>query len=465
MPAVLSPGVALRDRERNTGKRMAEGTAANAAADDFTALADPAVILNVNDDDDARLVTSLLLRRAGFDVIEAATGTEALRMVSEAKPPLVVLDVRLPDINGFEVCRRIKADPATAGTAVLHLSAAHPSETDKVRGLEGGADGYLTVPVEPPVLVATVRSLLRVRHAEARLEAMLARERAARCELEDLAHHLKQTEAALRASEADLRRAAGELRQLNEQLEERVRQRTAELEATLKELEAFSYSVSHDLRAPLRAIGGFSNILLNEYSPQLPREAQRYLQMAVDNVREMSQLVDDLLAFSRTGREPLHKQTVDLKAIAQQSLDALQVEHAGRPVETVLGNLPACKADPVLLKQVFVNLLGNALKFTRDRNPAIIEVGCSRTNGEDVYFVKDNGVGFDMRYADKLFGVFQRLHSAQEYEGTGVGLAIAQRIVVRHGGRMWAEGRVGCGATFYFTLEGFAAAPRLLREA
>lgn len=404
---------------------MRSGSAARTRdPEERTSASDSAVILNVNDHDDSRLVTSFVLQRAGYNVVEAATGIDALRLVRTLKPQLVILDVGLPDIDGFEVCQRIKADPATTGTAVLHLSAAHPGEMDKVRGLEGGADGYLTAPVEPPVLVATVKSLIRVRRAEAQLEA----------------------------SEAGLRRVAQELRELNEQLEERVRERTAELEAALQELEAFSYSISHDLRAPLRAIGGFSGILLNEYTTYLPPEGQRYLRLVVDNVQEMGQLINDLLTFSRTGREPLRKQRVELTELVRQSLDVLQHECEGRETDVRIGPLPACTADPALLKQVLVNLLSNALKFTRRRSPAIIEVGCRSENGRTVYFVRDNGVGFDMLYAHKLFGVFQRLHSAQEYEGTGVGLAIAQRIVQRHGGRLWAEAEVDRGAVFYFTL-------------
>jgi len=244
------------------------------------------------------------------------------------------------------------------------------------------------------------------------------------------------------------KRAEAEIKKLNEDL----KHQTVELEAANKELEAFSYSVSHDLRVPLRAMSGFSLILLKEYAQQLPPEAKRYLQMVRDNAQQMGKLIDDLLTFSRLSRSPLKKQQVAPTAIVCLALTELRHEQENRQIEFSISDLPVCQADPALLQQVWVNLLANALKFTRQRQIAKIEVGYQQTDGEYVYFVKDNGVGFDIKYTHKLFGVFQRLHRAEEYDGTGVGLAIVQRIIHRHGGRVWAEAEVNEGAMFYFTL-------------
>jgi signal transduction histidine kinase len=233
---------------------------------------------------------------------------------------------------------------------------------------------------------------------------------------------------------------------------EQLRQRTAALESANAELEAFSYSVSHDLRAPLRAMDGFALMLLEDFAPQLNDRAQLYIQKVRDNAQYMGQLVDDLLDFSRLSRQKLQKRGVRLNSLVREAWDSLHIEQEGREVKITLGDLPTCEADPALLKQVFVNLLSNSLKFTRERPEALIEIGSRTKGGEQIYFVKDNGVGFDMHYADKLFRVFERLHHSEEYEGTGVGLAIVQRVVQRHGGRIWAESEVDKGTTFYFTL-------------
>ena len=224
-----------------------------------------------------------------------------------------------------------------------------------------------------------------------------------------------------------------------------------ELTAAVNELEAFSYSVSHDLRAPLRAIDGFSQILLKQYGSTLAEEPCEYLQLVRDNTVQMGYLVDDLLKFSRLGRQPLIKQQVATGTIIEQVLCDARQQAKGRTVSVTVGEAPALWGDPSLLKQVFINLIQNAFKYTRTRPETVIEIGSSEIGGERVFFVRDNGAGFDMRYADKLFGVFQRLHRAEDFEGTGVGLAIVQRILHRHGGRVWAEAAVDQGATFYFT--------------
>ena len=243
-----------------------------------------------------------------------------------------------------------------------------------------------------------------------------------------------------------------EIRRLNEDLESRVAERTAELEATNKELEAFTYSVSHDLRAPLRHIDGFSKLLVEEYGEGLPEEAGRYLIRIREGTQRMGQLVDDLLNLARVGRRELNGQITGLDNLVAEVLSDLKTETATRKIEWKVEHLPFVECDAALMKQVFANLLSNAVKYTRPRDPATIEVGVTTENGQRAIFVRDNGVGFSMKYADKLFGVFQRLHRPEDFEGTGVGLATVQRIIHKHGGRVWAEAELDRGATFYFTL-------------
>jgi len=233
---------------------------------------------------------------------------------------------------------------------------------------------------------------------------------------------------------------------------ERLERRTTELAETNVELESFAYSVAHDLRAPLRHIAGYSGVLLQDYGPRLDSEGLRCLEKIASGAKKMGRLVDELLSLSQIGRQELSFQDTPLDLLLEQALEDVAPEWTGRNVEWQMGNLFSAKCDPGLMKQVFVNLLSNAVKYTRRQEHAVIQVGQTTEDGERVVFVRDNGVGFEMQYAEKLFGVFQRLHKARDFEGTGVGLAIVQRIIQRHGGRIWAEAAIDQGATFFFVL-------------
>ncbi len=243
-----------------------------------------------------------------------------------------------------------------------------------------------------------------------------------------------------------------ELQELNKELENRVQLRTAQLESSNKELESFSYSVSHDLRAPLRAIGGFSKIIMEDYHEKLDQEGKRMLEIISTNVQKMGRLIDDLLAFSRLGRQAVHKMEVDTGSLIAAIIDELMIEQSKSKIEFKVHKLPKIYADPNLIKQAFTNLLSNAIKYTRYKEHAVVEVGTEDLGREHLFFIKDNGAGFDMRYYAKMFGMFQRLHTDREFEGNGVGLALVQKIILKHDGRIWAEGKPGEGAIFYITI-------------
>jgi hypothetical protein len=249
------------------------------------------------------------------------------------------------------------------------------------------------------------------------------------------------------------------LRIENAELQQRVQEHAIELQKANQELESFTHSISHDLRAPLRAIGGFSNILLKDFGPQMTDEAQRLIKVVVSSAAQMTQMIDGLLKFCRLGKQALSREPVALTALARQAVENVRRDQKDNRVKVQIGELPGCVGDPALLAQVFMNLVSNAFKFSsRAKNP-LVEIGWKQKNGENVYFLRDNGIGFEMQYSERLFGVFQRLHTEEEFEGNGLGLSIVKRIIERHGGRVWAEAEPDKGATFFFTVSNSATQP------
>ncbi|PYR92650.1 MAG: hybrid sensor histidine kinase/response regulator [Acidobacteria bacterium] len=364
------------------------------------------------------------LQDEGYDVILARSGEEALELLAVQTVDCILLDLLMPGLSGQETCERIKTAPTVRDIPLIMLTALEDREA-MIQGLSAGADDYISKSSELQVLKARVRAQIRRKQFED--ENRRIREELLRKELE--------------AGEA---RAARELADTKMVLID-------ELERKNKELEAFSYSVSHDLRAPLRAIDGFSRIVLQDFAGTLDPKGQEYLQRVCAAAKRMGELIDDLLELSRVGRTELRRTRVNLSDVARHVIDDFQ-KQADRQVDVAIQEELMADADSRLMQIALENLLGNSWKFTRNTVGARIEFGRDQNGHGPIYFVRDNGAGFDMTYAEKLFGPFQRLHSDVEFPGTGIGLATVYRIVERHGGRVWAEGAVGRGATFYFTI-------------
>jgi light-regulated signal transduction histidine kinase (bacteriophytochrome) len=344
-------------------------------------------------------------------------GTGLVRL-SSGNIDAVLLNLSLPDSEGSETFRRAKAH--SPDVAMIVLNSLGDKAPPVKMGNEGAQDYLRKSQVNAVVLSNAIRYAV------------------------------------------ERKRVEKEILKLHQELERRAQAHAVELEATTKDLESFSSSVSHDLRNSLQGIICFSEILLVHYSTQIPAEAQRLLRLLCDSAQEMERLIEGLVNLFRLGRQPLTKKVVRLVSLVQEVVDECGHERAGGKVEVHIGSLPDCIGDPALLKQVFKNLVSNAFKFTRNREQRFIEVDCRVQQAEPIYFVRDNGAGFDMQYASNLFGVCQRLHPSSEFEGTGIGLSTVQRIIQRHGGRIWAEAQVDKGATFYFTLPHNSISPSRL---
>ena len=372
------------------------------------------------------------LQDDGYDVVQASSGEQAIELLVVQPVDCILLDLVMPGLSGIETCRRIKAAPALRDTPLVALTGQDGRDA-MIEAFGAGADDFVSKTAGREVLSARVKA--QIRRKQFTDEVRQVRERLLRSEHE--------------AAEA---RAAKQLAETRAALAEKLERSNAELAAANRELEAFSYSVSHDLRAPLRSIEGFSQALLEDHGAALPPGARSYLDRIRAGAQRMSELIDDLLRLSRVTRADMRREPTDLSAMVSAVIGELRRGDPAREVEIAIQSDVHAVADRRLVKITLENLLGNAWKFTSKTASARIEFGARRDAGEQVFYVRDNGAGFEMKYAERLFGAFQRLHSDKDFPGTGIGLATVQRIVLRHGGRIWVEAAPGSGATFQFTL-------------
>jgi len=399
-----------------------------------SSLLGPKRILTVDDSLTYLHEVAAQLREEGYDVIPARSGEEALELLAVQNVDCILLDLVMPGLSGQETCRRIKGSASWRDIPLIMHTALEEQDA-MIEGINAGADDYIAKSSDLEVLRARVRAQLRRKQFED--ENRNIREQLLQKELEvtvaNSARELAETRAAF----------------------------VEELERKNSELEAFSYSVSHDLRAPLRSIDGFSQLLLQDVAGKLDGKGEDYLRRVCESAQRMGEIIDDLLSLSRVGLAELRRDRIDLSGIAHDVFEELGKQHPNRKVELRIAERLPAEADSRLMRVAFDNLLGNAWKFTAKVPAGQIEIGAEQKQGGTVFFVRDNGAGFDMSYAENLFRPFQRLHSESEFPGTGIGLATVHRIIERHGGRIWAEGAVDHGATFYFTIPSVGLGGRL----
>jgi two-component system sensor histidine kinase/response regulator len=367
-------------------------------------------ILVVDDDSTKRFALKTILAPLGENVVEASSGADGLRQLLRQEFAVVLLDVRMPMMDGFETAQLIRQRPRSELTPIIFVTALDQAETDMGRGYDLGAVDFVFAPVVPAILRAKVAVFV------------------------------------------ELYRAQQELRRYRSQLEVLVEQRTTALTAINRELEAFSYSVSNDLRAPLLAFDGLSQALLDEYGTKLDKKAKDYLQRMRRASQRMTSVFEGLQSLFRLTSGEIHREPLDITALAKDVTGEIRAEDPARKVRVEIAEGMIASGDKRLVRILLANLLNNAWKFTGLETTPKIQVGTEIVDGESRVYVRDNGVGFDMIYVHRLFGAFQRLHSQSDFDGAGIGLATARRIINRHGGRIWAEGAVGEGATFYFVL-------------
>jgi len=388
-----------------------------------------------------------LLEENGFEVGVAGDGEQALASLQQKKPMIIISDIVMPGMDGYELCSKIKADKELSSIPVILLTSLR-DPLDIIKGLQSGADNFITKPYDADYLLSRIHYLLANRNmqrsggAEMVIEIIFRGERFAinseKKQILDLL--LSVYEAAVQRND-ELVRAQAELQKLNE-----------DLLAANDELEAFAHTVSHDLRSPLTIILGYIQLIRDEKYSQLDEETLQFLSVVVKSAKSMADLIEDLLNFARSGKAAIQMNDTDLSDLAQKVINQLKIKTPGRVVNVQIEPGMRVKADAHLMNIVLDNLLGNAWKYTAKKSDPSIRIGMERQGSDQVCFICDNGDGFDQKDYYKLFGAFQRLHTTNEFPGTGVGLATVKRILERHGGRVWAKGEKGVGATFYFSI-------------
>lgn len=368
--------------------------------------------LLVDDLADNLTALSSLLADEEVEIHTAQSGTEALALLLQNDYAVALVDVQMPQMDGFELAEIMRSTFKTKAIPIIFVTAADNDIKRMFKGYEAGAVDFLFKPLFPQVVVGKVRVFI------------------------DLYKQKKLLEETFRKA--------------NEELEIKVQERTRELMMAQQEMEAFSYSVSHDLRAPLRIMNGFSNTLLAMYSEQLDDRGKDYLNRIIESARKMGELIDGMLILSNLGQVERKKEIVNLSQISEEILDSFRKSEPNRNIKLHVSKDLIVEADPTLMFALMENLLENAWKYTSKKDLAEIDVGSEVMDNKRIYFVRDNGAGFNMKFVDKLFGAFQRLHAPADFTGMGIGLATAKRILDRHGGKIWAQGEVGKGATFYF---------------
>jgi two-component system sensor histidine kinase/response regulator len=363
-------------------------------------------ILVVDDKPENLVALRTVLKDLDIELVEAGSGNDALKATLHHTFALALLDIQMPEMDGYELAAILRGEAKTAGLPFIFISAVYTDNPNVFKGYEKGAFSFITKPFQPEILINKVKFFVEKHQQEIAVF------------------------------------------QLNKDLNDK----NKELEFINGELESFAYSVSHDLRAPLRTIKGFSDILNEEHNDTLNGEGRHLLKTIGQSATKMTVLIDSILKFSRLGRKEVTKASIDINLLVAEIVGEFEAAQANKNVRFKVGELSPVKGDRELLRQVLINLIANAIKYSAKRPQPEVEIGCELNGSVVTYYVKDNGAGFDMKNKDKLFGVFQRLHGDDEYEGIGIGLAIVQRIVTRHGGAIWAEGEVDNGAAFYFSL-------------